>query len=269
MPKVTVNDRQIYYQETGSGPETVVFSHGYLMRHDMFADQIAALSSTYRVISFDHRGHGESDRSRDPFGIYDLVDDAAGLIDQICEGPVHFAGMSTGGYVGVRLLLRRPDLIKTMTLIDTSAGAEPPETIKGQKFLLFLVWLFGLRPLVFLVMPKLFGKTTRNDPAKRSVLRKWKTYIGGLDGESIRQFGFAIFARDDVLDDLRAVSEPAPTLIVVGDEDVPTPVNAARQTHDAIVGSKLVIVPESGHSSPVEKPDIVTKAMADFLAQVD
>ncbi|MEO0905139.1 MAG: alpha/beta hydrolase, partial [Pseudomonadota bacterium] len=110
MPNIQINGRSIHYVTAGSGPQTIIFSHGYLMSQRMFAAQIAKLSETYRVIAFDHRGHGDSGPSRQPFGIYDLVDDAAELIDALCDGPVHFAGMSTGGYVGLRLLLRRPDL---------------------------------------------------------------------------------------------------------------------------------------------------------------
>ena len=131
MPNIDVNGQSIHYIETGTGPETIVFSHGYLMRHQIFDAQIAELSTTHRVIAFEHRGHGNSGPCYDAFGIYDLVDDTAVLIDTLVGGPVYFAGMSTGGYVGLRLLLRRPDLIKRLVMIDTAAQAEDSAQLKN------------------------------------------------------------------------------------------------------------------------------------------
>ena len=83
MSQIKVNGVNLYYHETGNGDETIVFSHGYLMSHKMFSDQIDLLSERYRVIAFDHRGHGESEKIQESFGIYDLMEDAAELIDKL------------------------------------------------------------------------------------------------------------------------------------------------------------------------------------------
>ena len=265
MPEIQINGRSIHYVTAGSGPETLVFAHGYLMSHAMFAAQIAALSATHRVIAYDHRGHGESGLCQGPFVMNDLVDDAEKLIAAFCDGPVHFAGMSTGGYVAMRLMLRRPDLIRTMVLIDTDATAESKATLRQYNLLLFLVRLVGIRPLLGKVLPLLFGKTFRQDPARRATFDQWKSYISGLDRTSIRQFGRAIFDREGVQDELRALENPAPTLIIVGQEDIPTPVAMAKALQEAIAGSKLVEIPDTGHSSPVESPAQVTEAITTFL----
>lgn len=265
MPTIDINGRPINYVIAGSGPETIVFSHGYLMRHQMFAAQVEALSDTYSVIAFDHRGHGESGPCQEPFGMYDLVDDAEKLIDALCDGPVHFAGMSTGGYVGMRLLLRRPDLFKSLILIDTGANAESAASLKQYNQLLFFVRLIGIRPLLGKVLPLLFGKHFRQDPAQRDALNQMKAYISGLDRTSVRQFGRAIFDRDDVQDALHALENPPATLIMVGDEDIPTPPATAKAMHEAITGSKLIEVPKAGHTSPLENPAFVCDAIKDFL----
>ena len=265
MPEIEIDGRPIHYVIAGAGPETIVFSHGYLMRHEMFAAQIETLSKTYRVIAYDHRGHGHSGRCQTPFGIYDLVDDAEHLIDAVCAGPVHFAGMSTGGYVGMRLLLRRPDLIRTLTLIDTGANAESPASLKKYNQLLFLVRLIGIRPLLGQVLPLLFGKSFREDPAQRDTFKQMKAYIGGLDRTSVRQFGRAIFDRDDVLEDLRALDDPPATLIMVGENDIPTPPAYADAMQAAIKGAELVQVPKAGHTSPLESPAFVTETIGAFL----
>ena len=265
MPTESINGRSIHFQITGDGPQTVVFSHGFLMSHKMFAAQVEALSKTHRVIVFDHRGHGDSGPCDDPFTLDDLVSDAAALLDALGTGPVHFAGMSTGGFVGLRLLLTRPDLIASLTLIDTSASAEPPEKMKRYNLLLFLVRFVGMRPLLGQVFPLLFGPTFRNDPARSAENAQWKSYIGGLQKGSIRQFGHAIFGRDDICDRLRALAAPPPVLILVGEDDIPTPPTEAEKMQAALKGAQLTRIPQAGHSSPVEQPDAVTQAMVAFL----
>ncbi|PJI86386.1 pimeloyl-ACP methyl ester carboxylesterase [Yoonia maricola] len=267
MPKIDVNGRSIHYVTAGSGPETIVFSHGYLMSHRMFAAQIEALSATYRLIAFDHRGHGGSGPCHQPFGIYDLVDDAEQVIDALCDGPVHFAGMSTGGYVGMRLLLRRPDLFQSLILMDTGANAESKASLRQYNQLLFLVRLVGIRPLLGKVLPLLFGQAFRNDPTQQDAFATWKADIGRLDRTSVRQFGRAIFDRDDVRGELQELDTPPPTLIIVGAKDIPTPPATAEELQEVIKGSELIEVADAGHTSPLERPVVVTEAITRFLNQ--
>lgn len=267
MPILEANGVRLFYEEAGSGAETVVFSHGYLMSHDMFRAQITALSACYRVIAFDHRGHGQSAPAAQPFGIYDLVDDAAALIDALVGGPVHFAGMSTGGYVGLRLALRRPDLLRSLILIDTGANAESPEKMKAYNKMLLAIRFIGLRPLLGKVTSLLMGDAFRTDPARAGELAMWRRYIGGLNRRSVRLFGRAIFDRDSVVAALAALETPPPTLVIVGEEDVATPPAIAREMVEAIRNARLVTIPRAGHTSPVEEPAAVTAAMEAFLVQ--
>lgn len=265
MPHLTLNSRQIAYADTGAGTETVVFSHGYLMNSRMFDHQVAALRNQYRVIAFDHRGHGESGPCRDPFGMYDLVDDAEALIRELVDGPVHFAGMSTGGFVGMRIALRSPELIRSLTLIDTAAGAEDPAALKQYNQLLFAVRWLGVKPLTGKVMPILMGPTFLSDPARKADVAFWREQLGALDKRSVHRFGKAIFGRDDVLADLEALDAPPPTLIIVGMDDIATPVAKSKAMHRAVKGSVLTTVADAGHTSPVEQPEAVTVAMVPFL----
>lgn len=265
MPVINVNGTELYYSESGSGPETVVFSHGFLMNSRMFDHQIAALGQRYRVLAFDHRGHGKSAPCRTPFGMYDLVDDAAALIRNLCDGPVHFAGMSTGGFVGLRLALRAPGLIRSLTLIDTAAGGEDPAAVKQYSQLLFAVRWLGVRPLLGKVMPILMAQRFLTAPQMRNDLAFWRAQMGALDKRSIYRFGKAIFARDSVLDDLAAVDTPPPVQIIVGADDIATPVEKSKAMLAAIKGAQLAVIPDAGHTSPIEQPAAVTAAMTVFL----
>lgn len=265
MPYVTVNGRKIHYTETGTGAETVVFSHGFLMNLHMYDAQIARLAERYRVVAFDHRGHGESDRAREPYGMYDLVDDAAAVIRETCDGPVHFAGMSTGGFVGVRLALRHPELIRSLMLIDTAATAEDPAKLGQYNLLLTVVRWFGPGPVTKKVMSLLMAEPFRTDSARAQEHALWAQRIKALDGKSMHRFGKAIFSRDNVLEDIRVAEGWPPTLIIVGEDDVATPLPRAEEMHAAIPGSRLIVVPGSGHSSPIEAPEIVSDALEEFL----
>lgn len=265
---ITVNGVSLHYVEVGSGPETIVFSHGYLMSHRMFDDQITAFSASARVIAFDHRCHGASEKVRAEFGLEDLVEDAAALIRETCDGPIHFVGMSTGGFVGMRLALGQPELIKSLALIDTSADQEDPKALRRNRLMLTVLGLFGFRPVINKTMSILMGATLLNDPNRQAQVGAWRDYILSLDIKAIRQFGFAIFSRNSVLDDLKKRDDLVPTQIIVGEVDQATPVQNAADMQNAISGSELTVVPRAGHTSPIEEPQFVTDVLRAFFARI-
>src|SRR3954447_15414371 len=121
MATVEVNGTRLFYVDTGPGTsgETVVFSHGLLWGTELFEAQIAALRGTYRCIAWDHRGQGQSDPdlTREDIGIELVWQDAVELIQKLGVAPVHFVGLSMGGFVGMRMAARRPDLVKSLMLL--------------------------------------------------------------------------------------------------------------------------------------------------------
>ena len=159
MPQIKVNDVELFYEEKGSGAEVMLFSHGYLMDHTMYDGQIEAFQDQFRCIAYDHRGHGRSEVITSSYGLDALVDDAIALIETLGIGPVHFVGMSTGGFVGLRIALRRPELLRSLILIDTSADEEDKGKLKQYNLLLKTVNLVGWRPVIGRVMPILFYET--------------------------------------------------------------------------------------------------------------
>src|SRR5205823_2727516 len=125
VPMLAVNGVRLYYDDTGGSGEPIVFSHGLLWSGRMFEAQVAALRGRYRCITYDHRGQGRSDvpraRSHD---METVTDDAASLIEALGAAPVHFVGLSMGGFVGMRLAARRPELLRSLVLLETSADPE-------------------------------------------------------------------------------------------------------------------------------------------------
>src|SRR5262249_26112483 len=136
---IHVNGTKLYYEDTGGSGAPIIFSHGLLLDTRLFDQQVAHLQSQFRCISYDHRGQGrsaESDLREIDMDV--LCDDVRELIETLNLGPVHFFGLSMGGFVGMRLAARHPQLVRSLMLSSTSADPERPENKPKYKLLTFL-----------------------------------------------------------------------------------------------------------------------------------
>jgi pimeloyl-ACP methyl ester carboxylesterase len=264
MAEIDINGAKIYYQDTGMGEETIVFSHGLLYSNRMFQDQIDFLKTNYRVIAYDHRGQGQSE-VKSPFDMDTLTEDAAQLIQKLAKGPVHFAGLSMGGFVGMRLAARYPKLVKSLILLDTSANPEPVENLPKYKTLNGIVKWFGIIPPVAnQVLPIMFAQSWLNDPANKESVKFWKKQLSS-NKKSITGPVEGVIYRKGVEEELSEIN--CPTMIIVGDEDVATKPEKAKFIQMGIKGSKLHMIPGAGHSSSIEKPVEVNRLIEDFLTR--
>jgi 3-oxoadipate enol-lactonase len=266
MPEVIVNGVRLHYDEAGDGPETIVFSHSYLLDGRHFAPQLDALSARYRCVAYDHRGHGRSEAARSGYEMEGLYADGLGVIEALGLAPCHWVGLSTGGFVGLRLALRRPDLLRGLVLMDTSADPEPRANRLRYRAMLLLLQTFGYWPLVGAVERILYGPRFRRDPARRDERQRWRARITAHDIPAMVRFGRGIFARDGLRERLGEIT--VPTLVVVGEHDKATPPATARRIADGIPGARLVVIPEAGHLTTLEAPDEVNRALEEFLASV-
>jgi pimeloyl-ACP methyl ester carboxylesterase len=262
MSKVSVNNAEIYYQTVGDGTETILFSHGYLMDNTAFTAQIDALKTQFRCIAYDHRGHGQSEVTKDGYELDNLVTDAISLIEKLDVGPVHFVGVSAGGFVGMRVALRRAELLKSLTLIDTSAEAESDQALKQYNMLLWMVKNIGWWAVMGQVLPILFHKDFLEDETRKMEVEEWKNIMTGHDRKGIVPFGKGIFTRPSVLDLLPGLS--VPTAVIVGEEDASSPPEYSQRMVNAIPDAKMYTIPDAGHFAIIEKPTAVTEAMQDF-----
>ena len=265
MPTVSSAGIDLHYVERGEGEQTVVFAHSFLLDHRHFEPQIAALADRYRVIAYDHRGHGQSGKARAAYNIDDLVADGAAVIEQTGAAPCHWVGLSTGGFVGMRLAIRRPELLRSLILMDTSGNSEPLRNRLKYKALLAVLRIAGVRPLLGTAMRTLFGPTSRADPRLASELGRWRSRIQANDPRSMIRFGEAIWSRDDVLDSLRRID--LPVLVIAGAEDKPIPLDAHRRLAGAIPGARLEVIEGAGHVCTVERPEAVNAVLVSFIDQ--
>jgi len=236
MPYLDINQARIHYEEAGSGPETIVFSHGLLMSGEMFHELVAALSNRYRCITFDHRGQGKSEVTKAGYDMDSLTADAAALIRELdCS----------------------------LVLMATTADPEPDENKGSYRRLAFVGRWLSFRLVVNPVMKIMFGKTFLGDATRSQTRARWKKHFMSLNRVGTSRAAHGVIDREGVYEQLDRIETP--TLILVGDEDVATPLPKSKRMHGAIKGSKLTVIPRAGHSSSIEEPAAMTAALEEFL----
>src|SRR5918995_4572054 len=129
MPHADINGQRIYFEDSGGDGPAVILAHGFLMDHEMFAPQVAALSGTHRVITWDERGFGRTDFDGKPFTYWDSANDCLGLLDHLGIDRAVVGGMSQGGFISLRVALTAPERVRGLILLDTQAGTEDPDVI--------------------------------------------------------------------------------------------------------------------------------------------
>jgi 3-oxoadipate enol-lactonase len=258
---IRANGTALYYEDTGGAGAPIVFSHGLLWNTTLFAPQIAALKDRYRCIAYDHRGQGRSaDDASHAIAMETVTDDAAALIEALGLGPVHFCGLSMGGIVAMRLAISRPDLIRSLVLLDTTADPEPYKL--KYKIMNVIARYFGLGVVSKAILPALHGKTALKDQARADERSEWQRQLAS-NRRSIWRAVNGVLERKSIYGELQKIA--VPTLVAVGDEDVGTPPAMAERIAGAIAGAKLIVIPGAGHGSTLEQPAVVTAAIGAFL----
>lgn len=261
MPYADVNGQHLYYEDTGGSGPAVVFSHGLMMDHDMFAPQVAAFRDNYRCITWDERGHGETAGDELPeFSYYDSADDLAALLGYLGVEQAVLVGMSQGGFLSLRCALTHPEAVKGLVMIDSQAGPELEEKMPAYQQMIETYINQGLTPelgdmLAYIILGEGF-------PDAEFWKEKWR----GFKPVNIAGNFNTLATRDDITGRLAEISKPA--LILHGDADMAIPMERAQTMDDKLPDSRLVVVPGAGHASNLSHPTEVNKAMAVFLKEV-
>jgi pimeloyl-ACP methyl ester carboxylesterase len=172
-----------------------------------------------------------------------------------------------GGFVGMRMGIRYSALIRSLILMETSAEPEPPENIPSYKLLGFISRWISVRLIASRVMQIMFGQTFLNDPARHEQRERWKGYLLANNQTGISRALRGVIERQGVVDRLSEIM--VPTLVIVGDQDVATVPAKAERIAAGIPGAKLVGIPNAGHTSAVEEPEAVTRAVEQFLSSLN
>lgn len=266
MPNVQLNNTTIYYEDSAPNDTAkpfMLFAHGLLWSTKIYDAQVAHFAKDYRCIAFDFRGQGQSEITKDGYDMDTLADDAIGLLEALNIDSCHYIGLSMGGFVGQRVAIKRPELLHSLTLIDTSADAEDPDNIPNYKKLVTAIKWLGMKRVSKKVMPIMFGTTFLADKTRKVDNKEWLSMLNSNRKDGVVKATMGVIEREGVYDQLGEITTP--TLVIVGDEDVATPYAKAERMHFAIKGSKLAVIKGSGHTSTVEEPEQVNTVIHKFL----
>jgi 3-oxoadipate enol-lactonase len=261
--RLTVNGVSLAVETRGEGP-AVLFVHGYPLDRTIWRDQVESLQG-YRRIAPDLRGMGQSDAPDLGYGIGTYADDLAALLDTLGVDDVVLCGLSMGGYVVFEFLRRWRHRVRAVILVDTRAEADGAEARRARDAAAASAREGGAGAIADAMLPKMLAAgTAERAPEIVDRIRRMitATPVAGIVG--------ALAAMRDRHDSsgLLPMLAGLPALVIVGEEDVVTPPDAARRMAAAIPGARLVVVSGAGHLPPVERPTETTAAILDFLRVV-
>jgi 3-oxoadipate enol-lactonase len=258
--RIRSGDAEIVYWTLGDGPP-VLLLHPFPVHHEFWLPVADVLSTRYRLILPDLRGHGESEVGEGPATMEKHAADIARVMDDADVGRAPLIGVSIGGYAIFEFWRRHRGRVAGLGLCNTKAPADGPEARAGRLQAVNDVLDRGTEPFFESMIPKLMAKTTREmrpdlvDGALR-MMRK-------MSPEDVAQVQRGMAARPDSIETLKTIN--VPTLLVTGDEDAMTGVNEAELMRQHIANSELRVIPKAAHYSPWEQPGDAAKILRQFL----
>jgi 3-oxoadipate enol-lactonase len=256
------NGRALGYDDIGKGTP-VLFLHGFPHDRSLWSPQLGALAAPARTVCMDLRGFGES-AAGERAGVDGYADDAAALLDVLGIDRAVIAGLSMGGYATFAFWRRHRDRVRALVLCDTRATADTDASRIARREMQALAEERGSMAVANQMIAGMVGKTTRaknpelvDELHRMMSLAPVRGVVDALD---------ALMTRPDSTETLATID--VPTLIIVGEEDVLTPVKDARAMHLAIAGSRLEVIAGAGHVSNVERPATYNHVLSEFLVSL-
>ena len=242
----------------------MVLLHPFPANHELWLPAAQALTSRYRVILPDMRGHGDSGLGEGPATMEKHAADIARVMDDAKVRRAPLVGNSIGGYAIFEFWRRYPGRASALVLCNTKAQADTPQAQAGRLQAAADVMKSGTKSFFESMLGKLVGATTHStrpdlvDGALR-MMRK-------MSPEDVAMVQRGMAERPDSVETLKTID--VPTLIVTGDEDTLTGMADAELMRRNIRGSEMKVISKAGHYSPWERPEEVGKLVRQFLDSV-
>lgn len=237
------------------GP-VLVFSHSLGTASDLWSSQEASLGNRFRLLLYDHRGHGESSAPEGEWTIDDFGRDALTVIEELAPEPVYFCGVSLGGMVGLWLARTAPDRLKRLVVANTSAFTEDPALLRGR---LEEIERNGLESIAENVLDRWFTRDfRRSHPA---VVERFRRRVLATPDASYIRTSEAV-CNLDLRSKLGSIQRP--TLVITGEFDEATPPAWGESIARAVPGASLASL-RAAHLSNVEAASSFDEAVIRFL----
>lgn len=246
------------------GVPSVIFVHGFPFNKKMWKAQAEALNDKYHVVTYDIRGHGQSEEGTDNFSIDLFVRDLMGLMDHLKIDKTILCGLSLGGYIALNAIAKFPNRFKALVLSDTQCIADTPEAREKRTKAIEVIQNGGLE--------KYADDSVRNLFAPGSFISRCREIadvrqmILTTSETSLCKTLLALAQRNETCGTL--IDIKVPVLVMVGNEDKITPPSAAQYLSDNIDGSTLRTIENAGHMSNLENPEKFNNELLMFLATV-
>ena len=257
--KANVNGIGVYYETHGTTGPWLTLSHSLACSTAMWAPQIAEFSRNYRVLSFDTRGHGQTDAPDGNYTLEQLADDLAGLLRHLGIAQTHFCGLSMGGMIGQTFALKYPGVFLSLTLADTTSRY-PADAAGVWADRITLAKAQGMKPLVEPTLARWFTEGFR--AARPDIM---KTIGAQIAATPVAGYAGCCAALPKINATARLKEITCPVLVIVGEQDMGTPLAMAEEIHANAPGSKLSVLSPAAHLSNLEQPEAFSAALAAFL----
>jgi len=259
--RIRTNGIELHYTVDGEGP-WLVMSHSLACNGRMWDPQLPALARRFKVLRFDTRGHGLSEAPAGAYTLEALADDVKGMLDALGIRAAHWVGLSMGGMIGQTFALKYPGVLQSLVLADTTSRY-PPEAAPIWAERIRIAESQGMEPLVQPTLERWFTAPYRASHAAEvariaDMIRA--TPVAGYVGCS------HAIPRIDLTARLAEIKLPA--LVIVGEQDTGTPPAMAREIHDNLPGSELVVIASAAHLANVEQPAAFDAALSRFYDRI-
>jgi 3-oxoadipate enol-lactonase len=263
MPSINANNTRLqYHRYSNTNKPVLIVSHSLFFDHSMFEPLAAELSDVFDVISYDHRGQGQSDRIG-PVDMDVLAEDAAALIKALDVSPCYFAGNSMGGFVALRLAARHPELLSGCIVMGSSADLE--HKLAEFEPLVNSIAEQGTNTHIDTLMYIMFGDDSLRDANRAGLVARWREYMLALDND-IGLAALAVIHRKSMLSELHGLK--VPLLVLAGEQDHAYSVADSEQIVSASGQGEMLVVSGAGHSVALEEPKQVAGYIRQFAGRI-
>ena len=261
MKNQVTADGMIGFDDLGEG-RPVVLLHAFPLARAMWRPQVEALQPSYRVITPDLRGFGDTGGFAEPPSVEQMADDVAALLTELAiTEPVVLGGLSMGGYVALAFARRHAGRLRALILADTRSEADGPEARANRDQMIRFAADHTARDVIDQMLPKLVSKETSDH--RPEVVGEVRRIASAQAPDGVIGALQALRDRPDATPSLGAIAVPA--LVVVGRDDALTPPENASALASRIRGARLVVIDGAGHLSNLEQPQRFNDAIRAFL----
>jgi 3-oxoadipate enol-lactonase len=244
------------------GPEdapVVVLSNSLGTTQELWARQLPLLAERFRVLTYDHPGHGASDLPEELPRVESLTSSLVSLLDELRIERVSLCGVSLGGMVGVTLALQEPERVDRLVLACTSAYVGPPE---GWVERARLVRSRGMEAVADSVVGRWFTPALQEEEPQ--TVARFRAMLAATPPEGYARCCEALAAWD-ARERVSAIA--VPVLVVAGEDDPAIPVEQVRLVASRVPGAGLRILQHAAHLANVERAEAFTNAVLEHLGQ--